>query len=110
LFGRGSPEIPRWDGHELRFLGVLVKRFKKTAPNQEALLDEFESRRWPRQVEDPLPHIEDVSPVDRLHDAIKRLNRSLDVPLLHFGGNGKGTGVYWRSVTLSSNVCDTTSD
>jgi hypothetical protein len=29
---------------------------------------------------------------------LRFFNRSLDIPLLHFGGNGKGNGVCWRSV------------
>ncbi len=93
--------IPRWNAErrELTYRGTLVKRFRKSAPNQECLLNAFERQGWPRRIADPLPFEITVVPVDRLHDAIKRLNRTLDAPLLNFGGDGKGTGVCWRVVT-----------
>lgn len=91
---------PRWDAErrELWFDGVLVKRFRKPGPNQELILAAFERQGWRKRIDDPLPHDEDISPVDRLHDAAKRLTASLAVPLLKFGGDGKGTGVCWRSL------------
>jgi hypothetical protein len=89
-------EVPHWDGQELRFHGVLVKRFQRPARNQERLLDKFESQCWARCVENPLPGAGEISPTDQLRDAVKRLNRSLQVPLIRFGGDGTGTGVYWR--------------
>jgi hypothetical protein len=100
--GGDSPsERPAWDGRELRYLGALLKRFDRPAPNQERLLDEFERQGWTRYIENPLNEAGDISPVDRLRDAVKRLNRSLVTPLLHFGGNGRGTGVCWRAVAVS---------
>jgi hypothetical protein len=97
--GGDSPgELPSWDGRELVYVGALLKRFERPAPNQECLLDEFERHGWAKHIENPLPEAGDVSPADRLHDAVKRLNRSLLTPLLHFGGNGRGTGVCWRDL------------
>jgi hypothetical protein len=90
-----ASEVPRWDGRELRFRGLVLKRFKKPGPNQEYILNEFERQGWPRIIENPLPLSEDVPNVDRLHNAIKRLNKSLQVPILRFGGSGTGTGVCW---------------
>lgn len=92
---------PYWDAarRELWFDGILLKRFKKPGPNQELILAAFERQGWPKRIDDPLPFKADISPVDRLHDAVKRLTRSLDVPLVKFGGDGKGSGARWRPVS-----------
>jgi hypothetical protein len=51
---------------------------------------------WPARIDNPLPYEAGIDAVERLHDAIKHLNRSLRRSLLHFGGDGKGLGVFWR--------------
>jgi len=47
---------PRWDGErcELWLGNVLVKRFRRPAPNQEAILAAFEELGWPRGSTTPL--------------------------------------------------------
>jgi hypothetical protein len=89
---------PQWDAQrrELRFQGVVVKRFRKPAPNQELILAAFEESGWPPRIDDPLPPHSDIPPTDRLHDTLGRLNRTLRNPLIRFGGDGGGEGIYWR--------------
>lgn len=89
---------PRWDGlvRELTFGGRLVKRFRRPAPNQEAILTAFEGLGWPERIDDPLPSVPDVCPVVRLRETIKSLNRGQDRPLLRFRVESDGRGVRWR--------------
>ena len=92
------PPRPHWDRHrhELKVGPVVVKRFRKSAPNQERVLDAFEELGWPERVDDPLPVQGEVVPATRLHDTIKRLNCTLTGSLLHFVGDGTGRGIEWR--------------
>jgi hypothetical protein len=96
--GVPAPEKPRWDAarRKLCVAESIVKRFRVPAPNQEAILDAFEEEGWPAQIDDPLPFREDIDPRTRLHDAINRLNGCQEQPLLHFHGNGSGTGISWE--------------
>jgi hypothetical protein len=90
--------VPHWDRdrRELCVDGVVVKRFRRAAPNQERLLKEFEARGWPREIDDPLPRTDGIVASERLREAIKRLNRNLPVGPIRFGGDGTGTRVCWR--------------
>jgi hypothetical protein len=89
---------PHWDRQrrELRYRGMIVKRFNKPAPNQELILAAFEESGWPQRIDDPLPPQGEIVPSVRLHDTLGRLNRSLQNPVLHFGSDGAGQGVIWR--------------
>jgi hypothetical protein len=89
---------PRWDGarRELSLNGTVVKRFRVPAQNQEVILNAFEEEGWPDHIDDPLPGSDDIDPLTRLHDAINRLNGRQTHRLLHFSGNGTGTGVSWE--------------
>jgi hypothetical protein len=93
-------EIPTWNPslRELTFCGILVKRFRKSAPNQECLLSAFESQHWPDRIANPLPIDTAIPAIDRLRDAVKRLNKTLHSPVLRFGGDGTGEGVTWRAL------------
>ena len=94
-----TPAIkPRWDGirRELSLAGLIVKRFRVPARNQETILSVFEEEGWVEHIHDPLPSTLDIDAPTRLHDAINRLNRSQINPLLRFHGDGKGTGIFWE--------------
>jgi hypothetical protein len=91
---------PHWDG-DLRVLRVgtcMVKKYMLPSPNQETILAAFQEEGWPRHIDDPLSPKGDQDPKCRLHDTIKRLNRHQRMRLLHFSGDGTGTGVCWEMV------------
>jgi len=91
---------PVWDAQhrELRLAGLLVKRFRWRAPNQETLLAVFEEEEWPPRIDDPLPRMPEQDPRRRLHDTIKCLNRNQEHHLIRFHGDGTGEGVVWELV------------
>ena len=93
-----QPKIPRWDAarHELCWGANLVKRFREPALNQELILAAFEEEGWPPHLDDPLPSSGSTDPKERLHDTIKRLNRHQVHRLIHFRGDGSGTGIIWE--------------
>jgi hypothetical protein len=90
--------VPHWDSsrRELRWLGELVKRYRLPAPNQEVILTAEEEEGWPSRMDDPLPRQPGQDPEQRLHDAIKNLNRHQINHLLVFERDGTGEGVQWR--------------
>lgn len=90
--------LPQWDAvrRELRVGEVVVKRFRGAAPNQTTILAAFEEEGWPERIDDPLPPDPYCSSSERLHDAIKNLNRNHLVPLLRFHGDGTGRGIRWQ--------------
>lgn len=89
---------PRWDAtrRELSLTGLIVKRFRVPARNQETILSVFQEEGWAEHIHDPLPVNHDIDAPTRLHDAINRLNRCQINSLLRFHGDGKGTGVFWE--------------
>jgi hypothetical protein len=91
---------PRWDAtrRELSLTGLIVKRFRVPARNQETILSVFEEEGWAEHIHDPLPVTHDIDAPTRLHDAINRLNRCQINPLVRFHGDGKGTGVFWEPI------------
>lgn len=93
-------EKPWWDAQrrELRVRGQVVKHFRRPAPNQQLILDLFQSAQWPTHLADPLPMRAAYCPKRRLHDAIKRLNRHHRQPAIRFSGDGSGCGVLWALV------------
>lgn len=95
---RSDAQKPHWDliRRELTLNGVIVKRFRVPARNQELILCAFEEQAWPQHIDDPLPVGDDIDPHTRLHDALNRLNRRQTHPLIRFRGNGNGTGVWWE--------------
>jgi hypothetical protein len=95
---RPGPSLkPHWDGirRELYVGGLIVKRFRVPARNQETILSVFEEEGWVEHIHDPLPLTLNIDAPTRLHDAINRLNRCQINPVLRFHGDGKGTGVFW---------------
>ena len=94
-----NPPVPSWDAgrRTLSVDGVIVKRFRRQAANQERILTAFQEEGWPTRILDPLsPHpSHDVK--RRLSDTIKFLNRGQENELIRFHGDGSGEGVVWRS-------------
>lgn len=89
---------PRWDQElrELWFGPVLVKRFRFRSPNQEMVLLAFQEEGWPVRIDDPLPPVANLTTRQRLHDAIKNLNRNQAHREIRFAGDGTGEGVRWE--------------
>src|SRR5205807_1210480 len=94
---------PLWDPalRELRWEGLLVKRFRLPAPNQEAILAAFEEDGWPARIDDPLPRDGRCDPHDRLHETLKGLNRNQRHRLIQFGGDGTGMGAIWTPLAAA---------
>jgi hypothetical protein len=94
----GEVIVPKWDGQrrELRWAGVLVKRFRRPAGNQEIILASFEEEGWPPHLDNPLPPLPNTVDRQRLHDAIRRLNHGQDHRLIHFHADGTGQGICWE--------------
>jgi hypothetical protein len=94
-----AAEVPSYDC-ELRELwldGALVKRFRQPAPDQHTILSAFEETKWPLHLDDPLsPNHHGRDAKLRLRDAINRLNRHQQQPLLRFRGDGRGQGILWQ--------------
>jgi hypothetical protein len=100
----GAPVIPApagtpvWERRlrELRYQGALVKRIRRSAPNQEAVLDALEEMGWPERMDDPLPQDKVMLPEDRLRETIKSLNRGQRPLRIHFLSEANGSGVRWE--------------
>jgi hypothetical protein len=92
---RLQAQRPSWDAATRRLMlgKVFVKVLRKFSPNQEAILGAFEAAGWPPVIGDPLPGVEGLVPIQRLHEAVKRLNQGQK--FIHFGTDGRG-GVFWR--------------
>ncbi|MBI1830917.1 MAG: hypothetical protein HYR84_05635 [Planctomycetes bacterium] len=88
--------VPFWDSarRELRIGDLVIKRFRQPAVNQETILAAFQEEGWPAHIDDPLPGSGDVDREERLHDAIRRLNRQAPW-MVEFRSNGLGTGIIW---------------
>ncbi len=81
----------------LYFGHAVLKDYPKAAPDQELILRVFEELGWPWRIDDPLPRNGRRNPKQRLHDAIKRLNRRHLARGIRFRGDGSGTGVIWEA-------------
>jgi hypothetical protein len=96
----GKPLFPpTWNPtlRQLEWQGVLVKRFRLPATNQETILSVLHEEGWPPRIDDPLPQTEGIDPKSRLRDALKRLNRNQVNRLVCFRGDGTGCGILWGS-------------
>jgi hypothetical protein len=101
ISGRGVADspIPHWSSQrrELSYAGVVVKRFRRPAPNQELVLTAFEEESWTVRIDDPMPPQAGKDSKQRLHDTINALNRNQVQPLLRFLGDGTGEGICWKA-------------
>jgi len=89
---------PHWDAmrRELIVGGQVVKRFRRPAPNQEAVISAFEEEGWPPAIFDPLPPDAEQDCKQRLHNTIKALNHSRLARVIRFRGDGTGQRVVWE--------------
>ncbi len=99
---KASPKqtaVPKWDQirRELSLDGVVVKRFRQPAKNQEIILATFEDDGWPAHIDNPLAGVNGHKAEDRLHGAIQRLNHQT-VRLIRFFRDGHGEGVFWELI------------
>jgi hypothetical protein len=96
----GSLATPFWDpdARELRVDSLLIKRYRVPAPNQERILSAFEEEQWPSHIYDPLPPTPEIDVKQRLHTAIRSLNRNQKIHRIQFSGDGCGKGVCWHYV------------
>ncbi len=97
---------PFWDRENrvLSFGGQIIRRYIRSSPNQEAVLQAFEEQGWPYRIDDPLPQDHEVVPKVRLHDTIRWLNLKHESRLLRFLGDGTGEGVCWKKLASGSLV------
>src|SRR5438067_1870641 len=95
LDARTPSENPLWREavYELWYKGKLVKHLDRRAIYEAIVCRAFEAKAWAHQIADPLPLTRGIDPKQRLHDALKKLNRGQK--LIHFGGDGSGRGVIW---------------
>jgi hypothetical protein len=95
--GGPPPLVPRWDAdrRQLWYGERLVKWYRVPAESQETILAAFEEDGWPPRIDDPLSPVDDQDPQERLHEAIKGLNRGQFQRLLVFRRDGTGEGVTW---------------
>ncbi len=93
---------PHWNAQrrELRVDGQVIKRFRSSASNQEAILNAFEEEGWPPRIDDPLPQVpeQNQGAPCRLRETVKSLNRHHTVDLVRFYSDGTGEGVLWEWV------------
>jgi hypothetical protein len=89
---------PRWlaDQLELRLGDCLVKKFRRPADSQTTILAVFEEEAWPYRIDNPLPPTRHGNDMDRLQEALRRLNHHQHAKLLRFHGDGRGKGVTWE--------------
>jgi hypothetical protein len=89
-----QPDRPQWDRalRRLYFGAAVIRQFRREAPEQMRVLDEFERQGWPEQTADPFPAERGVDGAQRLRDAVKNLNRGLTGGL-RFHADGTKHGV-----------------
>jgi hypothetical protein len=85
------------DRRELWFKGRLVKRLRQPAGNQELILLAFQEQGWPDAIDDPLPGNADQDRQERLHNAIRRLNKHQHEATILFRRNGSGSRILWQA-------------
>lgn len=89
---------PRWDA-EAGILTVhshAIKVFRRRAPHQSAILDEFEAQGWRDRVGSPLSGDSENPPDHQLRQAIYKLNSKIRG--IHFSSDDAAQGVRWEFV------------
>ena len=99
----GASERPEWkvDPGRLLFGGQLIKEFRRPAPNQRRLLDEFQRRLWPAQIGNPFfgDHINVATAVEVLRNTAEALNDDhLAARRIRFGTRDNCSYIYWKPV------------
>jgi hypothetical protein len=98
LGNSGDVRIVMATSRTLWFGSQILKTFNVPAGNQEIVLAAFEDRGWPRCIDNPIPPLDGIDAKRRLHNTLKRLNRSHKRPLIRFAGSGNGQGVRWERI------------
>jgi broad specificity phosphatase PhoE len=82
---------------ELRVGQVVSRVYRQPAQNQEALLQAFQKAKWKRRIKAPKQLIDDKR---RLRETLDQLNtpQKNRPKLIHFSGDGTGSGVIWKRV------------
>ncbi|HLJ09734.1 MAG TPA: hypothetical protein VKU82_01025 [Planctomycetaceae bacterium] len=88
---------PAWDGRTLMFRGNLLREYTRSAPNEEAILDEFEKSGWMERISVPGYFASSRDRKGQLHNAINALNRKQHVKRIHFTRDGKGH-IRWQQI------------
>jgi hypothetical protein len=84
---------PTWDGKRLKWGAKTIKAFRRAAPDQMALLQAFQDRGWPRQI--------DAAQVERHGGNVARLarntvhNLNCGLERIEFHLDGTKHGIYW---------------
>ncbi len=92
--------VPHYDPMraELTVRGQVVKRYRRAAMNQQAVILAFAEAGWIQRIDDPLPATSGICAKRRLQETVKALNSHHLRPLLRFSGDGTGEGVRWDFV------------
>jgi hypothetical protein len=88
---------PHYDArrHELRCGARLLRKFNRSAPNQEAVLEAFQAKDWADWVANPLEGDDQAERLARLRQTLKDLNAGLKSGPIYFFIGGEG-GARWR--------------
>ncbi|GEM_PF-5359579 len=86
----GSARKPLWLGRVFSYGGQVLKVFKRHAPLQERILDEFQQADWAASIPSPLG-----GSVKRLRDALNHLNNGQQPQRIRFDTTRDGLGVRW---------------
>lgn len=88
---------PSWDSaaHTLFWQGAAAHHFRKEAPDQELILDEFQNAGWPSFLE--ISDLENNRTISkkRLRITVMNLNTSLK-DAVHFRLEGSGRRICWE--------------
>jgi hypothetical protein len=89
---------PRYEAkpRELWVGDIVVRRYARTAWNQIAVLELFESQSWVPRIEDPLGTKFDPKYASRLKNTVSRLNHGQTTWLVHFHGHGIDRAISWE--------------
>jgi hypothetical protein len=98
-----APQVPSWDARSgrLYFAGRLVKEFKRPAPNQRRLLNEFEHAHWQTEIHNPFlqDRVHSAAAVEALRNTAEALNDDhLTAGLIRFGTRDNCAYIYWKAV------------
>ncbi len=88
-------EKPVWDRDlfTLSWRGEVIRVITREAESLEPLLRAFQDANWPSRIDNPLTDENGVDPRERLHNAVKHLNRQQPMRI-RFERDGHG-GICW---------------
>jgi len=91
---------PKWDATTrcLSVGDIVVREYKRKAPNQIAILEAFEKAGWPARIDTPLCEDGNKGKYKdpKLNYTIRDLKRRINPKLLNFEADGTGTGIRYR--------------